>query len=208
MPLNLEVYDEDRNSRNDFIGSVQLSLGELQRLSESHSPVILKKGPKERGQLLVTECQIEEPSSDLERKGSIGAYPSSRRQSTYSSPGDLATSQVYQQQAVAPQLLGQGQPCHPLHAAPQLLGQGHPHHHPGQYQGGPYGDHNVNSFPPGPPFVFPFNQTGPGPYTPGPYVPFPGTGPYVPTPGYPAPTAFPPTIPEDPSDTRPKSIWL
>ena len=110
MPLKIEVFDEDRNSRDDLIGSVELTLSDLQNLANSGSPVILKKGPKNRGQLLVRECQFEEPSSEHERKASITSYPPSRRESVYSTPGDLAHSRTdLERQAEAHQLLGQGQ---------------------------------------------------------------------------------------------------
>lgn len=59
MPLHIEVYDEDRNSRNDLIGSVHLCLEELHCLAWSGTPVMLKKREKERGLLLITKCQIE-----------------------------------------------------------------------------------------------------------------------------------------------------
>eukprot|EP00092_Neocalanus_flemingeri_P001374 GFUD01001466.1.p1 GENE.GFUD01001466.1~~GFUD01001466.1.p1 ORF type:complete len:281 (-),score=70.18 GFUD01001466.1:49-891(-) len=204
MPLNIEVYDEDRNSRNDFIGSVQLTLSDLQNLSQSRSPVILRKGQKNRGQLLVTECQIEEPTSDLERKGSIAAYPA-RRESVYSSPGDLAQSQSHTdiaQQAAAHHLLGQGQDHYPAY---QPQGQYNP-----QYQAGPappfLGNHrfpNDSFLPCGP--APPFLPSGPAPYQ------HNQSGPsYLPTStiGYTLPHSFPPPIPEDPTDTRPPSIWM
>ena len=60
-PLNIEVYDEDLTSSNNFIDSVQLSLNELQGLAKSGSPIVLKKGVKDRGHLVVRECQIEQP---------------------------------------------------------------------------------------------------------------------------------------------------
>ena len=45
------MFDEDRNSRDDLIGSIELTLSDLQNPANSGSPVILKKGPKNRGQL-------------------------------------------------------------------------------------------------------------------------------------------------------------
>jgi len=184
MTLNIDVYDEDRNSRNDFIGSVQLTLSDLQNMAKSRSPVILKKEQKNRGQLLVTECQIEEPPSDLERKGSLTAYPA-RRQSTYSAPGDFAQSQTnLTQQAVAHELLGQGQANYPAY-------QPHSQYNH-QYQPGPAAPYFDNqsfmnpSLALGAPAPFQHNQSGP----------------------YQPPSTFPPTIPEDPTDTRPKSIWI
>jgi len=110
LPLTIEVFDEDRNSRNDLIGRVELTLSDLQNLANTSSPVILTKGPKNRGQLLVTECQIEAPSSERERKESLTAYPPSRRESTYSMLGEFAHSRTdLELQADAHQLLGQGQ---------------------------------------------------------------------------------------------------
>ena len=88
------MFDEDRNSRDDLIGSIELTLSDLRNLANSGSPVILKKGPKNRGQLLVRECQFEEPSSEHERKASITAYPPIRRESVYSTLGGSAHSRT------------------------------------------------------------------------------------------------------------------
>merc|ERR1712168_565523 len=84
MPLTVEVFDEDRNSRDDLIGSVELTLADLLNLAKQGSLVTLKKCAKSRGELLVKQCEIEHPSSDAERKESTSSYPPSRRESTYS----------------------------------------------------------------------------------------------------------------------------
>ena len=181
LPLTIEVFDEDRNSRNDLIGRVELTLSDLQNLANTSSPVILTKGPKNRGQLLVTECQIEAPSSERERKESLTAYPPSRRESTYSMLGEFAHSRTdLELQADAHQLLGQGQEhCPAYQPIPQ-------------YNYNPAYQH-VQPPPAGLP---PYQPAQGGPYpTPSPmgFATFPGN--------------FPPTIPEDPTDTRPSYAW-
>jgi len=178
MPLKIEVFDEDRNSRDDLIGSVELTLSDLQNLANSGSPVILKKGPKNRGQLLVRECQFEEPSSEHERKASLTAYPPSRRDSVYSTLGDLAHSTTdLEHQAEAHQLLGQGQENYPTYQPYQPF---NPTYQPGYARQG---------FTNPQPFDGSYPQP---PYSVG-YQPFPAN--------------FPTTIPEDPPDTRPPYIW-
>jgi len=139
MTLTVEVYDEDRNSRDDLIGSVELSLTDLINLARQGSLVTLKKGAKNRGELLVKQCEIEQPSSDLERKESLSSYPPSRRESTYSMHSQ-APPQSWSQpepQAVPLQLHGQG-PCYqPYQPIPQYDQHGIPPYHQ-HNQGGPY----------------------------------------------------------------------
>ena len=85
LPLTIEVYDEDRNSRDDFIGGTELTLSDLMELSFSGTSIALKKGTKDRGELLVTECVVEEPTSNVGRRDYVLSYPPSRKiSSTYS----------------------------------------------------------------------------------------------------------------------------
>merc|ERR1712223_1224992 len=82
MMLKIDVWDEDKSSRNDLIGSVQVSLGMLQKLAQSKAALPLVKEAegihrrKEgRGNLLVTQCLIED-TPVLPRKASVpGNYP-------------------------------------------------------------------------------------------------------------------------------------
>ena len=195
MPLNIDVFDEDWSSRDDLIGSIELTLSDLQNLANSGSPVILKKGPKNQGQLHVRECQFEEPTSENQRKASITAYPPSRRESVYSTLGDSAHSRTdFERQAEAHELLGQGQENYPTY-----------HYQPYQsYNPTHLSGHAGPGFTNQQPYVGHFSPVGPAhnslnsPYYPQPpcsvgYQPFPGN--------------FPPTIPEDPTDTRPPYIW-
>jgi len=82
LPLTIEVYDEDRNSRDDFIGGTKLTLSDLMQLSFSGTSIALKKGTKDRGELLVTECVLEESTSDVGRRDSVLSYPPSRKTSS------------------------------------------------------------------------------------------------------------------------------
>lgn len=98
MPLQLEVWDEDKGSKHDLIGSVSLSLDQMMELANSRCPVNLSlpgAGDDNRGQLLVTECRLEEPDRELERKLSTTSYPSSRTssfsQSSIQDPPELIT---------------------------------------------------------------------------------------------------------------------
>ena len=192
MSLNIEVFDEDRNSRDDLIGGIELTLSDLQNLSNSGSPVILKKGPKNRGQFFVRECQFEEPTSEHVRKASISAYPPSRRESVYSTLGNSAHSRTdFERQAGTHELLGQGQENYPIYQPYQPY---NPTFQPGQAGPGftnqqPFDGHFPPAGPaqnsPGGPYSQPAFSVG--------YLPFPGN--------------FPPTIPEDPTDTRPPYIW-
>jgi hypothetical protein len=188
-PLRIEVFDEDRNSRDDLIGVIELTLSDLQNLSNSGSPVILKKGLKNRGQLIVRECQFEEPTSEHERKASITAYPPSRRESVYPTLGDLAHSRSdMERQAEAHELLGQGQDNYPAYQP----------YNPA-YQPGYAGPGLTTQQP----FDGHFSKAGLAQNSP--------SGPYTQTPcsvGYPPFSGnFPPTIPEDPTDTRSPYNW-
>merc|ERR1711963_582324 len=86
MMLKIDVWDEDKSSRNDLIGSVQVSLGMLQKLAQSKAALPLVKEAegihrrKEgRGNLLVTQCLIED-TPVLPRKASVpGNYPAPSR---------------------------------------------------------------------------------------------------------------------------------
>ena len=75
LPLNLEVFDEDRNSRDDFIGGAQVSLQDLMNYSQTGTIITLKMGNKNRGDLLVRECSQEVDQTQLIRKMSATSYP-------------------------------------------------------------------------------------------------------------------------------------
>ena len=93
MNLKMEVFDEDRNSRDDFIGSVDISLSNLLKISTQSEPkLLLKKGSVTRGMLIVQECRIEEVlDSESERKFSTSSYPSSANTLSY---GRVAAASV------------------------------------------------------------------------------------------------------------------
>jgi len=120
LPLLIEVFDEDRNSRDDLIGRIQLTLSDLINLSKSCASETLKLGEKSRGQLLVTECQIENPIlSEHERKSSMSSYPPIRKDSvnsyyggdTLSSPNTVYSGEI-QHQAVYHEQINQGPICY------------------------------------------------------------------------------------------------
>jgi len=92
MTLKIDVWDEDKSSRNDLIGSVQVTLGMLQKLAVSGAalPLVkeaegLHRRKEGRGNLLVTQCLVED-TPVLPRKVSVpGNYPAPSR-SHHSAP--------------------------------------------------------------------------------------------------------------------------
>jgi len=108
MMLKIDVWDEDKSSRNDLIGSVQVSLGMLQKLAQSKAALPLVKEAegihrrKEgRGNLLVTQCLIED-TPVLPRKASVpGNYPAPSR-SHHSVPPPQVNPNQWSQLAMAP----------------------------------------------------------------------------------------------------------
>jgi len=86
MMLKIDVWDEDKSSRNDLIGSVQVTLGMLQKLAQSKAalPLVkeaegLHRRKEGRGNLLVMECLVEE-TPVMPRKVSVpGNYPAPSR---------------------------------------------------------------------------------------------------------------------------------
>jgi hypothetical protein len=55
LHLSIDVFDEDSSSRDDLIGSIELTLSDLQKLANS-------------GSLLVRECQFEKPQLQPTRR--------------------------------------------------------------------------------------------------------------------------------------------
>jgi len=94
MNLKIEVFDEDRNSRDDFIGSVDISLSYLLKISTQSEPkLLLKKGSVTRGMLVVQECRFEDMvDSESERKFSTSSYPNSANSLSY---GHVAATSVH-----------------------------------------------------------------------------------------------------------------
>jgi len=90
MTLKLDVWDYDTSSRNDIIGSAEVSLGMIQALATSGAALPLVReayhahSRKEgRGDLLVTLCAVDD-SPVMSRKMSVpGTYP---RPGTVSAP--------------------------------------------------------------------------------------------------------------------------
>eukprot|EP00092_Neocalanus_flemingeri_P069218 GFUD01084767.1.p1 GENE.GFUD01084767.1~~GFUD01084767.1.p1 ORF type:complete len:121 (-),score=32.92 GFUD01084767.1:306-668(-) len=74
--VQISVFDYDSSSNHDLIGSVQLTLAEMQTMAQSGSQAKLGGGEKERGLLCVTECKVEQPLGEEERRRSRTAYPS------------------------------------------------------------------------------------------------------------------------------------
>jgi len=112
MMLKIDVWDEDKSSRNDLIGSVQVTLGMLQKLAHSGAALPLVKEAegmhrrKEgRGNLLVTQCLVED-TPVLPRKVSVpGNYPAPSR-SHHSVPPPQVNPGQWSQLAMAPMVAG------------------------------------------------------------------------------------------------------
>lgn len=160
LPLHLEVFDEDRNSKDDFIGNVQVSLQQLMYNSQNGTAMTLKKGNKNRGELYVRECSAEEDHTELMRKMSASSYP--ERKPSY-------TGQPFESQPPPPVMQGlyslPESPQAPFYAGPGVPPQPQPPYPPYHHQ--------------------PLTASASMPVYPEPQLP-----------------------PEDPTDTRPTSIWI
>jgi len=197
LPIQLEVFDEDRNSKDDFIGSVQVTLQQLMKNSQNGTVMTLKKGNKNRGDLYVRECSAEEDHTELMRKMSATSYP--ERKPSY-------TGQPFDSQ---PQPPAQGlyslpeSPHYPLGVPPHESHQAPYHPAPGVHQ---HESHQAPYYPlGGPP-----QESHQAPYYPGPGVPQPHPYPYhhPPLTSSASMPAYPQFPSDDPTDTRPASIWI
>jgi len=156
MMLKIDVWDEDKSSRNDLIGSVQVTLGMLQKLAISGAalPLVkeaegLHRRKEGRGNLLVTQCLVED-TPVLPRKMSVpGNYPAPSR-SHHNVPPPQVNPGQWSQLAMAPMVAGpqngdphdiprtrMGAPL-AMPEAPLVYHQNQqmPHHQQGNYQGG------------------------------------------------------------------------
>ena len=188
LPLRLTVFDEDRNSHDDLIGEAESSLQQLINCSVSGGVIVLKLGEKKRGELYIRECEIEDCSNDVMTRKlsqSQASYPE-RKSSTasmfgHSQPPSHAPSCVDGHFQQPPQQMYSSQ-----HQLPQFP-PAQPHYLPMQPQHPtclPQYDAQQTSYPP------PAFSHGQPPLQPGGQM-----------------YNFP-AIPEDPTDTRPQSIWI
>merc|ERR1711874_312259 len=178
-----EGLDDDRNSRDDFIGSAEVSLQELINYSQIGTVITLKKGSQNRGDLLVKQCTVEQDDTDTLRKMSATTYPEKKQSVNY------LTNQMSSRQD--------------LHSVPDYSGFTSP-----SYTAPSYG---VPQNPP-PSYGVPQN---PAPSYGVPQNPSYGVPQYPAslTSSQSAPSLFLPypqhtSLPEDPSDNRPASIWI
>jgi len=223
LPLQLKVFDDDRNSRDDFIGSAEVSLQELINYSQIGTVITLKKGSQNRGDLLVKQCTVEQDDTDTLRKMSASSYPE-KKQSV-----NFLTNQMSSRQDLhsVPDYSGFTSPSYtaPSYDVPQnpAPSYGVPRNSAPSY-GVPQNPAPSYGVPqnPAPSYGVPQN---PAPSYGVPQNPAPSYGvpqnPSYGVPQYPAsltssqsaPSLFLPypqhtSLPEDPSDNRPASIWI
>ena len=72
LPIRITVFDYDHGTHDDLIGQTETTLRDLMSISASGSPLILKIGEKKRGELYVRQCETE---NTPERKPSNASYP-------------------------------------------------------------------------------------------------------------------------------------
>ena len=107
MSLLITAFDYDSNSHHDMIGSVQLTLSEMQTMAETGYKVRLVGGVG--GMLGVTECMMVRSQRDGERRGSISAYPPRRGTACTFNQNDPNHQEFLQRQVQAQELLSEGQ---------------------------------------------------------------------------------------------------
>eukprot|EP00092_Neocalanus_flemingeri_P069217 GFUD01084766.1.p1 GENE.GFUD01084766.1~~GFUD01084766.1.p1 ORF type:complete len:128 (-),score=28.17 GFUD01084766.1:77-460(-) len=107
MSLLISVFDYDSHSHHDLIGSVQLTLADMQTMAQSGHQARLGGGEKEGGLLSVTECMLEQ--GEGERRVLMAAYPASKGCVCPLNQDDPTYQEFLIRQAQAQELLSQGQ---------------------------------------------------------------------------------------------------
>lgn len=185
MVLQISVYDEDKSSRHDLIGTVDVTLGQLLKLSKSSAslPLVrekegIHKRKEGRGDILVSECSIEDPGDPLRKTSVPGSYPA---------PNSLARSYP------AP--------------APEMNSQSVPYYDPNlQNQTGPTG-FSQPSIPGQPSIPLPLGYPQPSiPGPPGYPQPSIQTPQWAPIASNQGPASLYPELPIEPEDGRP--VWV
>ena len=64
------MYDHDSSDHPEEIGSILLTLAQMQSMAESASPARLGKGARDAGELWVKECTVEQSKE----YGAVGEY--------------------------------------------------------------------------------------------------------------------------------------
>lgn len=126
MELQIAVYDEDKSSRHDLIGSVNVTLAQLMELSNSNSPIPLvrekdgiHKRKEGRGDILVSECSIEDTGDPLRKTSVPGSYPAPNSLAR-SYPAPSSQPAMYPAPCFQPQLVEHqgGPPGYPQPSVP------------------------------------------------------------------------------------------
>jgi len=182
LPLHLQVFDEDRNSRDDFIGSAEVSLQDLINYSQLETVITLKKGSKFRGELHVKECSVREDDTDTLRKMSASSYP--ERKQSVSATHLVNEVAARQDLSSVPDYAGHGVPSHgvPDHGVPS---HGVPSYGVPSYGVPSYANQSYDV----PQYPTPLTSS----------ISMPMLYPPYPQPNH---------LPEDPTDSRPASIWI
>ena len=68
------MNDQDSSDHPEQIGSILLTLAQMQSMAESSCPARLGRGARDAGELYVKECIVEQ-KEDGEKYGSVGEYP-------------------------------------------------------------------------------------------------------------------------------------
>ena len=98
------MYDHDSSDHPEQIGSILLTLAQMQSMAESASPARLVRGARDAGELYVRECYVEQS----EEYGAVGEYPtrSGDTDSVTEDENEIQDSLLYQ--AAVQELLSQG----------------------------------------------------------------------------------------------------
>jgi len=141
LPIRLTVFDEDRNSHDDLIGEAEVTLQILMNLVQTGGSIILKIGQKKRGELFVRECSIVDCSSTgMVRSMSTASYPESRSRS-----GSISPNFQQHQQPPVSQVDGQ---MHQYYQHPQQFQPVQPNYYQPQTQYQPQSLHPSYQQPP------------------------------------------------------------
>ena len=95
------MYDHDSSDHPEEIGSILLTLAQMQSMAESASPARLVRGARDAGELWVKECTVEQSKE----YGAVGEYPARSGDTDSVTEDDNENQDCLLHQAVVQELL-------------------------------------------------------------------------------------------------------
>ena len=105
--FQISVNDQDSSDHPEQIGSILLTLAQMQSMAESSCPARLGRGARDAGELYVKECIVEQ-KEDGEKYGSVGEYPARNIDTDSVTQDENEHQDCLLHQAAIQELLSQG----------------------------------------------------------------------------------------------------